>query len=68
MSQIEIAMPREFENCKDLRLYWHNGYKRWTVDVIPMNPSKVERKTFRSKTKAEIFAREKKNELVSSET
>ena len=52
-----------FEDCKNMRLYFHPQYKRWTVDVAPLNPINVERKTFLSKDKAMIFARAKKTEL-----
>lgn len=51
-----------FENHRDLRLYFHEKYRRWTVDVL--KPSQVARKTFQSKDQAIDFARNKLKEVV----
>jgi len=45
-----------------LRVYFNKVYSRWTVDVL--KPRHVERKTFPSKDKAELFAMAKRSELL----
>ncbi len=51
---------RRFEGSDNLRLYFNDLYRRWTVDVL--RPSQVARKTFENRDDALHFAKLKQAE------